>query len=113
MNRRTRVSNPIYDVLPIEVEGFAPLAELALDVCWSWNHAADDVWRQLDPDLWELTRNPWGILQTVSRDRIEELLADPAFRASVDALLEAKRQAAAAPAWFQRSYPDPPFSRVA
>ena len=58
MNRQRQVSNPIDDLLPIEVEGFVPLAELALDVRWSWNHAADDVWRQLDPDLWELTHNP-------------------------------------------------------
>ena len=112
MNRQKRVSNPIDDLLPIEVEGFAPLAELALDVRWSWNHAADDVWRQLDPDLWELTHNPWGILQTVSRDRIERLSADPAFRAQVDALLQARRQAAQAPAWFQQTYPQSPLSRV-
>ena len=79
MNRQKRGSNPIDDLLPIKVEGFAPLAELALDVRWSWNHAADDVWRQLDPDLWELTHNPWGILQTVSRDRIERLSASTMF----------------------------------
>jgi glycogen phosphorylase len=98
MSDPPRVNNPIYDLLPIEVEGFDSLAELALDVRWSWNHAADDVWRQLDPDLWELTHNPWGILQTASRDQIERLAGDPAFRASVDALVGAKRQAAEAPA---------------
>ena len=38
---------------------------------WSWNHAADEVWRQLDPVQWELTHNPWVVLQTVSRDQIE------------------------------------------
>ena len=42
------------------------LAELALDMRWSWNHATDEVWRQLDPDLWEITHNPWVVLQTVS-----------------------------------------------
>jgi starch phosphorylase len=31
----------------MEVEGFDSLAELALDMRWSWNHAADEVWRQL------------------------------------------------------------------
>ena len=63
-----------------EVEGFDSLAELALDMRWSWNHATDDVWRQLDPALWELTHNPWVVLQTVSRDQIERVLADPVFR---------------------------------
>ena len=68
MSKPTRVSHPIYSLLPTEVEGFGPLAELALDMRWSWSHYADDVWRQLDPALWELTQNPWAVLQTVSRD---------------------------------------------
>ena len=52
-----------------EVEGADLLLELALDLRWSWNHAADVLWQRLDPELWESTRNPWVILQTVSRDR--------------------------------------------
>ena len=45
----------------------SPIAELALDLRWSWNHATDDLWRDLDADLWEATRNPWLIVQSVSR----------------------------------------------
>jgi hypothetical protein len=63
-----------------KAEGFDSLTELALDLRWSWNHAADEIWRELDPALWELTHNPWVVLQTVSLDRIEEVLAAPAFR---------------------------------
>ena len=51
---------------------------------WYWNHATDDVWRQLDPVLWELTHNPWAVLQTVSRDRIEALSGVSAFRKRID-----------------------------
>ena len=69
MSRHTRASHPIYNLLPTDIEGFNDLAELALDMRWSWNHAADHVWPQLDPVLWELTHNPWGILQTVSREK--------------------------------------------
>ncbi|MEP6918394.1 MAG: DUF3417 domain-containing protein, partial [Acidobacteriota bacterium] len=105
MSKDTRVSHPLYGLLPTDVEGFDSLAELALDMRWSWNHAADCLWRQLDPTLWELTHNPWSVLQTVSRDRIEQLSADPAFRQSVDELLRVKRQAAETPAWFQHTYP--------
>ena len=86
MSDRTRVS-PIYSLLPIDIEGFDSLAELALDMHWSWNHATDGVWRALDPTLWELTQNPWVVLQTVSRDKIERALADPAFRKNMDELL--------------------------
>jgi Protein of unknown function (DUF3417) len=41
------------------------------------------VWRQLDPVLWELTHNPWVVLQTVSREKLQRVLAD---RATVRAL---------------------------
>jgi glycogen phosphorylase len=101
MSKQTRVSHPIYSFLPTEVEGFDSLAELALDMRWSWNHATDKVWRQLDPELWEITHSPWVVLQTVSRDQIERVLADPVFRKNVDGLLQAKRQEVEAPAWFQ------------
>jgi starch phosphorylase len=104
MSKQTRVSHPIYNLLPTEIEGFDSLAELALDMHWSWTHATDEMWRQLDPELWEITHNPWVVLQTVSRDQIERVLADPVFRKNVDGVVEASRQAARAPAWFQRNH---------
>jgi starch phosphorylase len=104
MSKRTRVSHPIYNLLPTEIEGFDSLAELALDMHWSWNHATDEVWRQLDPELWEITHNPWVVLQTVSRDQIERVLADPVFRKNVDGLVQTRRQAVEAPAWFQQNH---------
>ena len=91
--------------LPSDVEGFDSLSELALDLRSSWNHCTDDVWRRLDPVQWELTHNPWGLLQTVSRDKLESVLADPGFRGKVDTLVQAREHAAAAPAWFQHKYP--------
>jgi len=113
MSRQTRVSHPICNLLPTEIEGFDSLAELALDMRWSWNHATDEVWRQLDPELWEITHNPWVVLQTVSRDQIERVLADPLFRKNVDDLLRTTRHAAEAPAWFQLRHPQAPLTCVA
>ena len=100
-------------VLPTDIEGFDSLAALALDMRWSWNHRAYEVWRQLDPVLWELTHHPWGILQTVSRDKVQEVLADPAFREKIDALLRSKKQAEAAPSWFRKNHPQAPLTGVA
>ena len=113
MKKDTRVTHPIYGLLSIEVEGFDSLAELAMDMRWSWNHATDGVWRALDPVLWELTQNPWVVLQTVSRDRLERVLADPAFRTNIGDLQQAKRNAPEAPAWFQQKHPQAPLTRVA
>jgi starch phosphorylase len=113
MSNQTPGSHSLYSLLPTEIEGFDSLAELALDLHWSWNHATDEVWRTLDPVLWELTQNPWVVLQTVSRDQLERVLTDPAFRKGVDNLLQAKHDAADAPAWFQQKYPQAPLSCVA
>ena len=113
MSKHTRVSHPIYDLLPTDIGGFGSLAELALDLHWSWNHGTDDVWRQLDPELWESTHNPWVVLQTVSRDQIERVLANPVFRKRVAGLVQATRQAAKAPAWFQRHHADAPLTCAA
>jgi glycogen phosphorylase len=104
MREKTRVSHSIYDSLPTEIDGFDSLAELALDMRWSWNHATDNVWRQLDPGLWEITHNPWVVLQTVSRDQIKRVLADPVFRKNVDGLVQSRRQTVKAPAWFQQNH---------
>jgi glycogen phosphorylase len=113
MSEQTAVTHPTYHLLPTEIDGVDSLAELALDMHWSWNHATDEVWRQLDPELWEVTHNPWVVLQTASRDRIERVLADPAFRKTVDGLVEGGRQAAEAPAWFQRNHPQAPLTCAA
>jgi starch phosphorylase len=112
MIKAKRVSSPIYTFFPTEVERFDSLAELALDMRWSWNHYADEVWRHLDPALWELTQNPWVVLQTVSRDQLNRVLADPAFRKKVDDLVEAKRHAAESPAWFQQNHSQAPLTSV-
>ena len=80
------------------------LAKLALDMRWSWSHYADEVWRQLDPALWDFTQNPWVVLQTVSGDKLEQLLADPSFRKKVDDLIKKKNQVAESPAWFQQNH---------
>ena len=113
MSKQTDAAHPRYGLLPAEVEGLDSLAELALNLRWSWNHATDEVWRALDPVLWKITKNPWVVLQTASRERLERALADPVFRKNVDALVQTRRRALEGPAWFQQNYPQPPLTCVA
>ena len=113
MSEKTQIINPKEHLLTMDIEGFDSLSELALDMRSSWNHATDQVWRQLDPELWELTQNPWVVLQTVSREKLQHVLADPDFRKIIDDLVKTRRDAAEAPAWFQQTYPQSPLSCVA
>jgi len=89
------------------------LIELALNLHWSWNHAADEVWGRLDPELWEITQNPWVILQTVSKDTVKAVLAAPEFQQRVDDLLRQNRKSYNADAWFQKKHPGVALSLIA
>ena len=103
----------LYSFLPTEIEGFDSLAELALDIRCSWNHAADGLWQRLAPALWELTHNPWVVLQTVSRDQLEKALTEPGLRKNLEALVECRRQAAEVSGWFQKHHSDARLTCVA
>ena len=113
MSKQEFVESPNYNLLPTGIEGIDSLAELALDLNWSWNHRTDEVWRLLDPTLWELTQNPWVVLQTASRDQLKHLLGDTGFRKNVDDLVRIKHEAAEAPAWFQQHHAQSPLTCVA
>ena len=75
-----------------KVDGVDSLVELALNLHWSWNHAADELWEALDKDLWATTQNPWVILRTVSHEKIKAALAAQAFRQKLDTLLQQNRE---------------------
>ena len=113
MIKKTEIRKPVHSLLPWDMEGFDSLAGLALDMRWTWNHAADEIWYQLDPDMWDLTHNPWVVLQTVSRDQLQRAMSDTTFSKKVDSLIRAKEQELSDPAWFQQNFPESPLTCVA
>ena len=100
------MSNPTYTNLPAENRESDALAELALNLRWSWNHSSDELWGRLDPELWDLTQNPWVILQTVSQEKLEAAWADPSFRQRVEQILRQQHAAAEEKRWFQGAHPN-------
>ena len=98
---------------PANKLGMDSLKELALNLHWSWNHAADELWEALDSYLWETTQNPWVILRTVSHDKINALLATPKFQEQLSKLLQHKREHFSADAWFQKEHRGAVLSAVA
>jgi starch phosphorylase len=101
---------PTSYLLPSMPEGLEGLIDLALDLRWSWNHAADKLWRKIAPELWDRTGNPWLILQTVASSRLETLGSDASFRKLVDVSIAEHREALDVPGWFQQAYYEEPFS---
>jgi len=104
--------NPLYTNLPSEARADDPLARLALDLHWAWNHSTDKLWRRLDPELWDHTHNPWVVLQTVSKAKLDSALADPEFQKMVEELDDAR--ATRKPArWFESAHPGSALKTVA
>ena len=86
--------------LPEPLQG---LATLALDLRWSWNHGADDLWCQVAPRLWEATANPWLILETVSDKRLQELSTDREFLAKLQRQLDMREAHFDEKSWFNET----------
>ena len=98
-----------------EIKGYSSLEELAVDFVWSWNrcHEANQIWEQLDAEVWELLHNPWVVLQTVSQEKLERALNDPVFSKKVDELLKSLAIEMKAPAWFQQKHATTPLNCIA
>ncbi len=96
-----------------DIPGYESLEKLALDLRWTWHHSADKIWQQLNPILWESTRNPWIVLQTVSQEKLQGMLGDPEFSKLIKELEEATRSEIAEKTWYQESFSKPPVSSIA
>lgn len=101
--------NPLHSSRSAEIKGYSSLEELAFDLRSSWNHSADVIWRELDSELWALTRNPWSVLQSVSREKIKEKLADKKFSDLLDSLLKKRKDVLEASSWFEENYTKSPL----
>ena len=57
-----------------------PLEEMARNLWWVWNSEGKNLFRELNPDLWRQTgENPVMLLQRLSSERIDEIIADKAL----------------------------------
>jgi glycogen phosphorylase len=107
------MSSPAFGSRPFDKTVHDALTELALDLRWSFNHSADHLWERLDPELWELTHNPWIILRTVSLEKLQSVTADPDFQTLVEDLHREKQTSERAEGWFPKTYPNSALTGVA
>jgi len=108
-----RVSGPFPQAhlnIPEPIRG---LMDLALDLRFSWSHEADHLWKQLNPELWSLTHNPWLILQAISESRFKQLAENDVFCARVQAIIEAEQESRNKPRWFRKTHASSALTRVA
>ncbi|MBW4507454.1 MAG: alpha-glucan family phosphorylase [Scytonematopsis contorta HA4267-MV1] len=74
-----------FNVSPSLPQRLEPLRKLAYNLHWDWNVETKDLFRRLDPDLWESSRhNPVLMLGTISQSRLLEVVEDEGFLAQMD-----------------------------
>jgi starch phosphorylase len=88
--------------LPPDLES---LAELAMDLRWTWSHAGDELWKSIDRETWERTENPFVVLQSLGEERLRELDCNTAFKAQLRSLVAARADYAARATWAQQTIP--------
>ena len=93
-----------YYMLPPIPEGLEGLAEIGLDLRWSWSHSSDLLWEQIDPEIWKLTRNPWLILQSISSKKLKDLAENESFRQQVQNQTARHRQYLEDTKWFSQEH---------
>ena len=94
-------------VLP---ESLAALDELSSNLRWSWHEPTRQMFRSVDPELWELTgHDPIALLGAVGPARLDELAADSAFVSTTRELVADLHDYLEKPRWYQ-SLTDAPAS---
>jgi starch phosphorylase len=96
-----------FNVIPSLPERLRSLNDLSFNLRWTWDHPTIDVFRSLDPDLWEETRhNPRLMLSRVGQRRLTELASDEAFLAQMDRAATSLNEYCSAGGWFLRAHPE-------
>ncbi len=69
-----------FQVFPYIPEQLSFLEVLSRNLWWSWKQDAVELFRRIDPVLWEESeRNPIVFLTRISQARFEELAGDDSF----------------------------------
>jgi starch phosphorylase len=93
-----------FTVRPTLPPPLAPLHELAMNLRWSWDRAAREIFRSVDAVAWEAAgQDPMRLLGMVDHRRWEELAADPAFSQAMAEAHADLRRHLESELWFQQA----------
>ena len=66
----------IYPEIP---RSLANLQELAMNLWWSWNYEAIELFEMIDKDIWNDLNNPYAMLQYLTLEQLRELESNQDF----------------------------------
>jgi len=81
--RKIRTNNPSWRTVTVKTrlpEAFKGLSELSRNLWWAWNEEAINVFRYINPRLWDSSsHNPVAFLKEIPYERLLELVKDTTF----------------------------------
>ncbi len=109
---RLDTSQLLFTPIPERIER---LQELAYNLWWSWHPEAQNLYRQIDPELWELVyHNPVKFLREVRQQRFAEASANSAYLEQYDAVMNAfDAYMHTKNTWFNQHYPNAQEQQIA
>lgn len=93
-----------FTVRPVLPTALAALSDLALNLRWSWHPATQDLFAEVDPDLWSSGgQDPVRLLGAVPRERFVELATDTGFLERLEAARADLAAYVGGERWFQKA----------
>src|SRR5690242_21633012 len=82
------------------------LQTLAYNIWWAWNLDAVDLFRRLDPDLWETSgHNPVMMLGTIKQERLEQAAQDEGYVGQLESVYHHFQEYLKSKStWFHRTF---------
>lgn len=92
-----------FRIKPVLPEALRPLGVLAANLRWSWHDRTREMFRAIDPLVWdEVRHDPIALLSRVSPERLAALAEDQKFVRNLTVLAEDLEHYMESPRWFQR-----------
>ncbi|NOZ19541.1 MAG: glycosyltransferase family 1 protein [Planctomycetes bacterium] len=103
-----------FSVVPALPDSLLGLRDLANNLWWCWNADAFELFRRLDPEIWEeVNHNPVKLLDKADQGRIDKLAGDSGYVAAVERVKGYLEEYKEGETWFAKTYPDLNGTRIA
>ena len=87
--------------------------DLAMDLRWTWSHAGDALWKAMDPEVWEQTKNPFAVMQNLDLQCLQELNENPQFKERLQRLAAEREEYLGQPGWYGETHADAGLKGIA
>jgi starch phosphorylase len=114
MSQMSPPSLRTYQVFPDIPATLSPLAELARNLWWVWHPEAVELFRRLNPPLWdEVYHNPVKLLGSLAQETLMNASRDEDFLAHMNRVYEAFKLHLSQQGWFAQNHPETAKMQIA